>query len=210
MFADNHHGDGRVAVWLPAPPGAQEALVETTPATFFRPPYVGGRGWVGISLDAINDEELRLYIETAWELVAPKRLRASRVSRNTVIEPHSNDPAAEHTLRIVRQFHEAFNRHDVDAIMALMTRDCVFENTFPPPDGARHVGQAKVRVCWEQLFRDSPAAHFAVEELFASGPRAVLRWRYTWSSEADAHVRGVDIYEVRDGLVAEKLSYVKG
>jgi hypothetical protein len=80
MFADNHHGDGRVAVWLPAPPGAQEALVEATPATFFRPPYVGGRGWVGICLDAIDDEELRLYIETAWELVAPKRLRASRSS----------------------------------------------------------------------------------------------------------------------------------
>lgn len=80
MFADNHHGDGRVAVWLPALPGAHEALVETTPATFFRPPYVGGRGWVGVCLGTIDDEQLRLYIETAWELVAPKRLRASRSS----------------------------------------------------------------------------------------------------------------------------------
>jgi hypothetical protein len=80
MFADNHHGDGRVAVWLPAPPGAQEALVEATPATFFRPPYVGGRGWLGIILAAIDDDALRLYVETAWELVAPKRLRASRRS----------------------------------------------------------------------------------------------------------------------------------
>jgi hypothetical protein len=80
MFADNHHGDGRVAVWLPAPPGAQEALVETTPTTFFRPPYVGGRGWLGIILAAIDDDALRLYVETAWELVAPKRLRASRRS----------------------------------------------------------------------------------------------------------------------------------
>jgi hypothetical protein len=93
MFADNHHGDGRVAVWLPAPPGAQEALVETTPATFFRPPYVGSRGWLGINLDAIADEQLRLYIETAWELVAPKRLRASRVSSNSgggsgMTQPH--------------------------------------------------------------------------------------------------------------------------
>jgi hypothetical protein len=78
MFADNHHGDGRVAVWLPAPPGAQEALVESTPAIFFRPPYVGGRGWLGIILDAIDDDALRLYIETAWELVAPKRLRSAR------------------------------------------------------------------------------------------------------------------------------------
>lgn len=78
MFADNHHADGRVAVWLPAPPGSQEALIETRPATFFRPPYVGGRGWVGIVLDAVDDAELRLYIETAWELIAPKRLRAER------------------------------------------------------------------------------------------------------------------------------------
>lgn len=63
------------AVWLPAPPGAQEALIETTPTTF-----VSGRGWLGIILAAIDDDALRLYIETAWELVAPKRLRASQRS----------------------------------------------------------------------------------------------------------------------------------
>jgi ketosteroid isomerase-like protein len=119
-----------------------------------------------------------------------------------------DSPEARDTLQIVRQFHEAFNRHDVDAIMALMTDDCVFENTFPPPDGARLVGQAEVRACWAQLFLDAPTAHFAVEELFASGSRAVLRWRYAWG--ADGHVRGVDVYRVREGRVAEKLSYVKG
>jgi ketosteroid isomerase-like protein len=119
-----------------------------------------------------------------------------------------DDQETRRTLQAVQQFHEAFNRHDLDAIMALMSEDCLFENTYPPPDGARHIGQAAVRACWAQLFRDAPAAHFAVEELFASGPRAVLRWRYTWA--ADGHVRGVDIYRVRDGQIAEKLSYVKG
>lgn len=117
---------------------------------------------------------------------------------------------SERTLLVVQRFHEAFNRHDVEAIMALMTEDCLFENTFPPPDGARLSGQADVRACWEQLFRDSPTAHFAVEELFACGSRAVLRWRYTWASGGGGRVRGVDLYAVRDGLVAEKLSYVKG
>lgn len=78
MFADNHHGDGRVAVWLPVPPGFQEGLVDSAPAKFFRPPYVGVRGWVGVVLGAVDDAELRLYIETAWELIAPKRLRAAR------------------------------------------------------------------------------------------------------------------------------------
>jgi hypothetical protein len=77
MFANNHHNDGRIAVWLPAPPGFQESMIESAPATFFRPPYVGGRGWVGVELGQIDDEDLRLYIRTAWELIAPRRLRAA-------------------------------------------------------------------------------------------------------------------------------------
>jgi ketosteroid isomerase-like protein len=129
------------------------------------------------------------------------------------MEPFSTDDlATEQTLHTIRQFHDAFNRHAVDQIMALMTEDCVFENTYPPPDGARLEGAAAVRACWEQLFRESPEAHFAVEELFAAADRAVLRWRYTWkaSDGATGYVRGVDIFRVRDGKVAEKLSYVKG
>ena len=51
MFANNHHGDGRVAAWVAQPPGAQEALLESNPKHFFRPPYVGPRGWVGINLN---------------------------------------------------------------------------------------------------------------------------------------------------------------
>ena len=72
MFANNHHGDGHVAVWVPAPPGAQEMLIHTDPGTFFRPPYVGVRGWVGIELDRISDEDLASYILQAWRLIAPK------------------------------------------------------------------------------------------------------------------------------------------
>lgn len=119
---------------------------------------------------------------------------------------------SEATLVVVQAFHNAFNQHDVDALMALMTEDCVFENTFPPPDGSRHEGQANVRAFWNQLFVEAPQAHFAVEELFACGARAVLRWRYTWGAyeENGSSIRGVDVYRVRDGRVAEKLSYVKG
>jgi hypothetical protein len=74
MFANNHHDDGRIAVWLPAPPGFQTGIIETTPGAFFKPPYVGGRGWIGIELARISDEDLRFHIHIAWELVAPKRL----------------------------------------------------------------------------------------------------------------------------------------
>ncbi len=73
MFANNHHNDGHIAVWIPAPPGFQEMLISTSPRTFFRPPYVGVRGWVGIELDSISDEDLISHIHQAWQMVQPKK-----------------------------------------------------------------------------------------------------------------------------------------
>lgn len=82
MFADNHHGDGRVAVWLPAPPGVQSALIEQSPAIYFRPPYIGHKGWVGIELAHVNDDDLEFHIQTAWQLIAPKRLVSGNSGEN--------------------------------------------------------------------------------------------------------------------------------
>ena len=76
MFANNHHNDGHVAVWLPVPSGLQEMLIQTAPEKYFKPPYVGVRGWVGIELDAISDDELTAHIREAWRLIAPKKLQA--------------------------------------------------------------------------------------------------------------------------------------
>src|SRR5438067_2415260 len=73
-FADNHHGDGHIAVWVPAPEGMQASLIESSPDVYFRPPYVGHRGWVGIELAHVTDEDLSFHLQVAWELVAPKRL----------------------------------------------------------------------------------------------------------------------------------------
>jgi hypothetical protein len=77
MFAAHlvdHHGDGRIAVWLAAPEGAQEALVEAAPERFFRPPYVGHRGWIGVHLDrGIDRDELADLVADAFVTVAPKR-----------------------------------------------------------------------------------------------------------------------------------------
>jgi ketosteroid isomerase-like protein len=121
------------------------------------------------------------------------------------------DPTTEQTLAIVHRFNEAFNRHDVDGIMAAMTEDCVFDSTRPPPEGERIVGQAAVRACWEELFRRSPQARFDAEEIFGCADRCVVRWTYHWVKDGKpGHVRGVDIFRIRDGKVAEKLSYVKG
>jgi hypothetical protein len=77
MYADDHHGDGRLAVWCPAPPGVQEAMVYEEPERFFRPPYVGPSGWLGIRLDRDPDwEEIAGIIADAYRKVAPKRLSA--------------------------------------------------------------------------------------------------------------------------------------
>jgi ketosteroid isomerase-like protein len=108
---------------------------------------------------------------------------------------------------VVEAFNDAFGRHDVDGVMALMTDDCVFENTLPPPDGERHVGQADVRRFWQEFFDGTPQASFETEEMVVAGDRAAVRWRFDWG---EGHVRGIDLFKVRDGKVAEKLSYVKG
>jgi ketosteroid isomerase-like protein len=119
-------------------------------------------------------------------------------------------------IQIVRRFNEALNAADVDGMMRCMTADCVFENTDPPPDGERFEGQAAVRAFWVAFFRSSSHAQIIVEEIFALGTaqegRCVMLWRYKWidSVGQPGHIRGVDVYRLRDGLISEKLSYVKG
>ncbi len=118
----------------------------------------------------------------------------------------------EAAMRVVLAFNDAFNRHDVPAMMALLSDDCVFENTSPAPDGTVYKGKAAVTQFWQDFFRASPQARIQVEEIFGLGWRCVLRWRYDWVDAAGepGHVRGVDIFTVKDGVISEKLSYVKG
>ena len=82
MFSNNHHKDGHVAVLLPAPPGIQKMLIEGSPEKYYRPPYVGVRGWIGVELDKIDDEELAFHVKEAWKLIAPKKLQASFESQS--------------------------------------------------------------------------------------------------------------------------------
>jgi ketosteroid isomerase-like protein len=118
----------------------------------------------------------------------------------------------ESALRVVLEFNEAFNRHDVAGMMRLMSDDCVFENTAPAPDGTRYVGKQAITQFWQNLFSQTPDAHIEIEEIFGLGDRCVMHWRYDWANttENKGHVRGVDIFQVKNGLICEKLSYVKG
>ncbi len=124
----------------------------------------------------------------------------------------AQDAETQATVAALTRFNAAFDRQDVDGVMAAMTEDCVFESTAPPPDGERYVGSVAVRAFWERFFQSSPGAVFEAEEAFAAGDRAVVRWLYRWR-DADGnsgHIRGIDLFRVRDGKVAEKLAYVKG
>ena len=77
MFMDNHHDDGRLALWCAAPLGVQESVIEEDPERFFRPPYVGTRGWFGLRLDRAPDwEEVAVIVKEAYRCVAPKTLAA--------------------------------------------------------------------------------------------------------------------------------------
>jgi ketosteroid isomerase-like protein len=125
--------------------------------------------------------------------------------------PYRADEASA-TLAAVKQFLEAVNQRDVVALMAAMTEDVVFESTYPPPDGPRLEGRAAVGDFFAQLFAASRQLRFETEEVFACGDRCVLRWVYHWVDldGRPGHVRGVDVFHVHDGKVAEKYSYVKG
>ncbi len=90
--------------------------------------------------------------------------------------------------------------------MAFLSDDCVFDSTGPAPDGSRHVGHEEIRRAWQPIFEDA-SSRFEAEETFSAGDRVVQRWRYDWDG---GHVRGVDLFKLRDGKITEKLSYVKG
>ncbi len=115
------------------------------------------------------------------------------------------------TRETIDRFIEAFNRHDLDAVMAAMTDDCIFESLFPPPDGLRFEGQDAVRQMWRRLFTGSPDLTFEAEEIFDADDCCTARWvmRYTAEDGEKRHLRGVDIFRVRDGKVTEKRTYVK-
>ena len=87
MFSNNHHGDGHIAVWIPAAPGVQAALIEEAPETYFRPPYVGVGGWVGVELSEVDDEQLGALIREAFRLIITKSAGRSKARTTRPMRP---------------------------------------------------------------------------------------------------------------------------
>ena len=133
---------------------------------------------------------------------------ASEVSMTYEQKVQSQDQA---TRAAIDNFNEAFSRHDADGLAPLLTDDTVFEDTSPAPDGRRIEGKAAVVEFWRGWFARNPDARFEAEEVIVSGSRVVVRWVYRKMRNGQPwHLRGVDIFTVRDGKVAAKLAYVKG
>ena len=117
------------------------------------------------------------------------------------VKPMPTDP-----LPVVARFNEACQRHDAAAGLALLAADVVFEATEPAPDGTRFSGREAITDVLGSLIGD-PSISFDIEETLVAGDRVIQRTVYRWNS---GHVRGVDLYRVRDGQITELLSYVKG
>ena len=115
------------------------------------------------------------------------------------------------TADVVNRFNDAINRHDAAAVAALLSDDTVFENTSPQPDGTRIEGKAAVAGFWAKWFDANPDARFEVEDMIVAGDRCTVRWIYRKTRDGKPwHLRGIDVFTIRGGKVAAKLSYVKG
>ena len=104
-------------------------------------------------------------------------------------------------LSVAQAFQAAWDTHDLDATLALVTDDCVFESARPGANGARIVGRDALRAAWAPSFAKG-GDPFVIEERFVAGDRVVQLWRF-------GDVRGVDVLRIRDGRISEKLGYVK-
>jgi ketosteroid isomerase-like protein len=119
--------------------------------------------------------------------------------------------ASDAALTVLGRFNDAINEKDIDTVAALLADDTVFENTGPAPDGRRYEGRAAVLEFWRRWFAANPDARFDAEETIVAGERVTVLWVYRKVRDGTPwHLRGIDVFTVRDGKVAAKLSYVKG
>jgi len=126
--------------------------------------------------------------------------------------PEGNEKSQERvTRKTIDSFNEVFNRHDADGLAEYLTDDTVFEDTSPAPDGKRIEGKAAVVEFWRGWFARNADARFEAEDVIISGSRATVLWVYRKMRNGQPwHIRGVDVFTVRNGKVAAKLAYVKG
>lgn len=137
---------------------------------------------------------------------------ASRMRHGTDMRFERNSQTADMATRTaIERFNQALNRHEVQTLESLLTDDTVFEDTSPAPDARRVEVKAAVLTFWRQWFVRNPDATIQSRGTIVSGDRAFVRWVYRKVRNGKPwHLRGVDVFTVRDGKVAAKLAFVKG
>ena len=118
----------------------------------------------------------------------------------------------ESAMRVALAFRDAFNRHNVDAMMAILKDDCLFEAHHPAPDGLVINGKDAISSYWHQYFENTSQAILDIEEISGFGERCIMRWKLRWMDSHGNHcsLRGVYIIKTENDLVYEILSYAKG
>jgi steroid delta-isomerase-like uncharacterized protein len=115
-------------------------------------------------------------------------------------------------LTLLERFADAWNRHDLDALMSMMTDDCVFEaSAGPDVNGQRSDGTHAVRAAYAAVFETFPDAHWGNARHFVAGNRGVSEWTFTGTRKDGTRVEvtGCDLFTIRDGKIAVKNSYRK-
>ena len=110
------------------------------------------------------------------------------------------------TAELMNRFNDVFQRHDPAPLAAMIAEDCVIEKIGPAPDGDLCRGRDACVALWSEI-ATAPGTHFDLEETYAMGDRAIIRWRL-WTSP-DTSIRGVNLMKVRDGLIVEAMGYIK-
>jgi ketosteroid isomerase-like protein len=128
------------------------------------------------------------------------------MSANQTVQNDHNDATTD---EVMRRFNDVFQLHDPSALHELVAEDCVIENTQPAPNGSRHVGRDACIALWTGI-ATAPGTHFELENVIVTGDRAIILWRFWWREGEANSVRGVNLMQVRDGLIIEAKGYVKG
>ncbi|HWN58593.1 MAG TPA: nuclear transport factor 2 family protein [Methylomirabilota bacterium] len=129
------------------------------------------------------------------------------MSANQTLQSANHNAAT--TDEVMRRFNDVFQLHDPSALHELVAEDCVIENTQPAPNGSRHVGRDECIALWTGI-ATAPGTHFYLENVIVTGERAIILWRFCWGDGEANSVRGVNLMQVRDGLIVEAKGYVKG
>jgi ketosteroid isomerase-like protein len=160
----------------------------------------------------VRRESRRRFLGAAGAaLVGAVSMTARASNRDGLYVEQTREAANMSPRLVVEHFNEVFARHDADALGALLTDDTVFEDTSPAPDGRRIEGKSAVVEFWRGWFTRNPDAAFDAEDTIVASDRVVVLWTYRKMRNGQPwHLRGVDVFKVRDGKVAAKLAYVKG